>query len=274
MDYLLAKLSDSQKSKRVILSNINIYESLPEFGDGIPYNSERKLNEDEWFCIEEFSHKDYGVMLNQEHFEHIPQNQIQQEEYSMINYIVSVQDQHNIFIFQKITKGMMLKRKMYVVANRQPTIYRENMIVINEQGDAYYFKNTDKLYFRDLFKLTSIFPGINILYREATQEEVDEFLNNDIFTMSPEFDSTKVSRTNRRKIKEAKEKYDNFTPEQKQRWFAYIREYCPHIVTADNTFEIEADKNLTLILNGINQRYFTTAINNEKKLALAVESIS
>ena len=48
-------------------------------------------------------------------------------------------------------------------------------IIINDIPDAVYIKSEDTLYFQRLETISPIFKGIEKLYREATQEEVDRF---------------------------------------------------------------------------------------------------
>ena len=65
--------------------------------------------------------------------------------------------------------------------------------------------------------ITSIFNGINELYREATDDEVETFLSMDIINLESDFSKDQVKTANRRRIKEATERYNNFSTEQKNR---------------------------------------------------------
>lgn len=112
------------------------------------------------------------------------------------------------------------------------------LLVIKDIPDCVYVKDIDKLYFKNLNAITSIFNGINELYREAT------------------------------------ERYNNFSTEQKNRIPNYISQYCPHLYDATtNRFRISNEKELTELLNTLNQRYYTTEIDGEKRLANSVTKL-
>jgi hypothetical protein len=74
------------------------------------------------------------------------------------------------------------------------------IIVLNSNPDAYYNKTTDILYFRDLSKIKPIFNGIENLFREATNSEVQEFLNNDFISLSEGYSPEFVGTMNWRNI--------------------------------------------------------------------------
>lgn len=148
-------------------------------------------------------------------------------------------------------------------------------VVINFEPDAIYDKQNDKLYFKNLSSITSIFPGIDTLYREATNEETNNFLELQILNVNQNFNSDNVKTANRRRIKAAMEKYNSFSEEQKAELPAYLRTYC-----GDDIYDIESEKfvidneeQLTKVLNGINQRFYTTEIDGEKRLANSVTPI-
>ena len=62
------------------------------------------------------------------------------------------------------------------------------------------------------------------MYREATQDETEEFLENDFILLDEEFTAVNVKKANRKRI--AMATLATFTPVQKQSIFTYIREYC------------------------------------------------
>lgn len=53
------------------------------------------------------------------------------------------------------------------------------------------------------------------MYREATDDEVETFLSMDIINLESDFSKDQVKTANRRRIKEATERYNNFSTEQK-----------------------------------------------------------
>lgn len=73
-------------------------------------------------------------------------------------------------------------------------------IVINTIPDAIYNKNTDVLYFKRLESITSIFRGIDQLYKEATEDETTQFLKNDFIQLKQNYNASKVKTANRKRI--------------------------------------------------------------------------
>ena len=67
-----------------------------------------------------------------------------------------------------------LVRKKWFSISGAPRLEVDNpIIILNNSADAVYNISLDKLYFRKLETIKSMFKGIEELYREATQEEVD-----------------------------------------------------------------------------------------------------
>lgn len=109
--------------------------------------------------------------------------------YRKIAYVISVQedeDGNEIYIFQNVTSSLLLSKQKFISFGTFPDIAvagftntdqaslvnNENILVLKELPDCYYVKAEDKLYFRNLSSITSIFEGINELYNEATDDEV------------------------------------------------------------------------------------------------------
>ena len=96
----------------------------------------------------------------------------------------------------------------------------------------------------------------------------------DIINLESDFSKDQVKTANRRRIKEATERYNNFSTEQKNRIPNYISQYCPNLYDATtNRFRISNEKKLTELLNTLNQRYYTTEIDGEKRLANSVTKL-
>jgi hypothetical protein len=63
-------------------------------------------------------------------------------------------------------------------------VEHRKQIEIRVESDAVYLVDSDTLYFKTIGKLKVIFPGIEMLHREATQDEVDAFIENDFISLS------------------------------------------------------------------------------------------
>lgn len=96
----------------------------------------------------------------------------------------------------------------------------------------------------------------------------------DILKVASSFNENNVKTANRRKIKEGTERYNSFSQEQKDKIPRYLAKYCPNLYNEQTKrFNVEDEKGLTNLLNVFNQRYYTTEIDNEKRLANSVTAL-
>ena len=234
------------------------------------------LCEDQWFVLANFSQKEYAPSLVKEEFNAAKWSQIDREDYGKIDYIISVQDDGNQLIFQNVTNSLIYKRQSLLSLDDQPSLLnKEHLLVIHQQADAYYQRENDCLYFQRLSSITSIFPGINELYNEATDVEVEAVLSLPMLNLAADFTKDKVKTANRRRIREALDMYNQYDDQQKEQLPQYVNKYCqdPFFNDVTRKFDIKDEKTLTLFLNGLCQRYYTTEISQEKKVALSTERV-
>jgi len=276
MDFLFVKTKGRTGAFRKVLSDKTIYDNIPLFDDNRPYNDELRLHDDQWFVLERFSQKPYAPQLVTEAFNAAAWSQIDRVDYEKIDFLVSVQSEGNQLMFQNITSSLILKRQSWLSLDEQPSLLnKDHVLVIHNTADAYYLRDEDMLFFQRLSAITSIFPGINELYNEATDAEVENALQLDLLDVAPDFTKEQVKTANRRKIREAMDMYNNYTPQQKAQLPGYLQKYCPELTfDADfSKFSIKDEKELAQLLNGLCQRYYTTEISNEKRVALTVEEV-
>ena len=112
-----------------------------------------------------------------------------------------------------------------------------------------------------------IFKGMAILYREATDQEVKVFLSNSFITLTDGFETDKVKKTNRKLIAQAVDQFSNMKQEDREKIFSYIKEYCPNLSVEDQQFAISSNKDLKMLLYGIGQRFYTTPVGDEQRVA-------
>lgn len=272
MNYWMTKTRGRGSVDFIIMtSHVGFYQQ-PVISNTLSYNDEYKLQDEEWFVLENFSQKGYCWDLLRNPFDATAYSNLPRNSYPNINYLYAVQER--LYYFQKITKGKVLqKRLLSLTINQEPRCLDAGfVIIISDVPDAIYNSNEDRLYFRRLSDITNIFVGIDELYREATDMETTEFLGLDIIDVDADFTVDKVKTANRKRIKAAMDKYSTFTEEQKQRLHIYLQNYNSNLVYDVNTdkFKISSEKELTDLLNGINQRYYTTEIDGEKRLANSV----
>lgn len=287
MDYLLAKIRGRGAGFSMVLSGETVFDNIPDFSNARAYDDDYKLHDGEWFVVNDFSTKSYSIELLNNEFDATVYSNLAKQLYKKIAYVISVQEDEDgnvIYIFQNVTSSHLLSKQKYIsfgpielgisgVTNTDQAslINNENILVLKNLPDCYYVKAEDKLYFRNLSCITSIFDGINELYNEATDEEVQTLLDMEMVNLGADFGVDKVKIPNRRKIKEALIRYNSFSDEKKQLLPTYVSKYCPTLFDEETQkFNINSEKELTELLNGMNQRYYTTEIDEEKRLANSI----
>ena len=260
----------ANKYRKLLSTDENLYCSPDELIESsCPYTPGATSETGEWFKISEFSEKDFSIEITQKDYETVDYDSLQKAEYSQVDYLFAKIDD-NLF-FQNISKSKLVKKKGILGFGEGYRYERETAILfINEYPDAIYIPAEDALYFQRLEPIASIFGGISELYREATEHEVEEFLQNDFIDLTDGFESSKVKVANRKRIAMAMDTLSKMHDDDKKQIFAYICDYCPDIVTPEQKFKVGSEENLKMVLFGIEQRFYTTLVGGEKRIANSV----
>lgn len=275
MDHVLAKVKRlTKKPFFKLVSEYTLYENINiDVATCIPYSPVHNLDEDSWFKVEQFSQQEFCIDLLKSNFDPKDYDDLKKEQFSQISYIFSVQT--NDFYFQKITTSLFIKKKIIGFGEVATIEEGNNRLLINDQPDAIYFKQEDTLVFRNLAAISGIFKGIDVLYREATQQETESFLEEDFIDLKNNYDASKVSKPNRKRIALAMDSLAKMSAQDKLDILAYIGDYCDQKLKFDQAqqkFEISTDEELKLLLYGVEQRFYTTQFSHEKRLANSVVS--
>ncbi|MDW2001552.1 ATP F0F1 synthase synthase [Vibrio sp. 2304] len=276
MDHVLAKVKGLRKKPYFkLISDHTLYDAVVvDIAHCIDYDPDHNLDEDSWFKIEQFRVKNYCLDFLKGDFDSKDYDDLTKAQFSKIAYLFSVQNTD--IYFQKVTPSVFLKRKMIGFGETAEVEESQNRLVINTLPDAIYYKNADTLIFKNLATITSIFKGIDVLYKEATNDEVEEFLDEPYIELAGDYGLDKVSKPNRKRIALAMASLDAMTDDDKANMLGYIDEYCDQKLTfdeANSKFEISTDDELKLLLYGIEQRFYTTPFGHEKRLANSVVSL-
>lgn len=271
MNILLAKLTGKTNEILKIMSTENEVWKVQDTDNSKDYTPDYKLEPDEWYKLDDFLERDFNNAIIKGAFDSTSYNQIEPNQYSKISYICS--KQNNIFLFQRITASQFLSKKWLRISDAPVLEEEKPIIVLNSNPDAYYNKTTDILYFRDLSKIKPIFNGIENLFREATDTEVGEFLNKDFICLSENYSVESVKTMNRKRIVSALKTYSDFSDDERKEIINYTKDYCSKALVEDNKFVIKSEEDLKLVCFGIEQRYYTTQVGDEKRLANSVLKI-
>lgn len=273
MNYLLARIRDRKNGLRCVLTNQEVYTTPDTLDSAVPYAADDTLEEGEWFYLDSFSEKPYCLDLLKSKFNGTAYASINDNELSIISFLCSIQEDGLMYYFQHVTKTQLLGKKRVIFGDEVRLEKNSKEIIINPAPDAIYRKSDDKLFFQKLSSITSIFSGIDEIFREATEEETKTFLESDFIVLGESFNSTVVKKPNRKRIALAKEALTNFDAAQKKAVLQSIKDYYPSIINDDDSFKIENDEDLTYLLYGVLQRYYTTADGREKRIASSIRKL-
>lgn len=278
MDYICTKLTPKGRNDyRKILSSDKLV--FPQFDltsiSVTPYQPGTVLEEDALFSVANAKSQAFAVDLMQKAYKTQDFDAIKRPELHQIDYLFVLRENSPFIFFQNNSRTKLVaKKRIYFMG--ESFVYRDDWeeITIRDTPDAVYDRTTDTLYFQKLESVTGIFAGIDQLYKEATQEETEAFLSEDFISLKDGFSAEKVKTANRKRIALATETLKKLNQDQRKQMSDYIGEYCPDLKTADSKFEIGSEQNLKMLLYGIEQRFYTTLIGDEKRLANSVISLS
>ncbi|WP_267834376.1 ATP F0F1 synthase synthase [Escherichia coli] len=200
MDHVLAHIKTRAK-KRIfkLVSDQSLFDTVTiDLNACIPYNPDHNLDEDSWFKIEDFSQKEFCIELLKKDYDSKDYDDLTKDNFAKIAYLFAIQG--NDFYFQKITPSLFVKRKTLVFGEAAEIEKSQTRLVINALPDAVYFKVDDTLIFKNLATISSIFKGIDELYKEATKEEVEQFLDAQFIELGNDYNVDSVSKPNRKRI--------------------------------------------------------------------------
>lgn len=286
MSIVCAKLRQREKNKyrKVISVDEEVYSNNEiAITSSSLYTPGASLEEGEWFYVNNASKEEYKVDIMKpiqdssgsevQQIDTVDFNSLNKSEISKIDFIFL--EIGNVICFQKISRVNSVSKKGIIYFGESFEYQKDRQeIIINKHPDAIYDRISDKLYFKRLESITSIFKGIDQIYREATDTEVREFLGSDFIKLKEEYGIDSVKTANRKRIALAQNTLNNLNDDEKKDIFKYIGEYCPKLVASDNSFEIGSEEELKLLLYGIEQRFYTTIVGNEKRIANSVLSFS
>ena len=276
MNHVFARVKNLRKKPFFkLISDHTLYEDVNvSVASCVSYSPDHNLDEDSWFKIEGFKDRDFCLNILKNDFDTKDYDDLKKDKFSEIAYLLSVQG-HD-FYFQKVYPSLFIKRKSIIFGEVAKIEQPENRLVIKPLPDAIYLKDSDTLVFRDLAGIASIFKGIDVLFKEATKEEVTNFLA-EPFIKLENYSVDDVSKPNRKRIGLAMTTLSRMTQEDRNSLIPYISDYCKNTLTYDadsGKFTISKDDDLKQLIYGIEQRFYTTFISKEKRLANSVQAVA
>lgn len=273
MDHVLAKVKGRLEGYAKLLSDQPLFVRPENLKNSVEYTADYKLEDDEWYTVSKFSTREFYPTLLKSPIDSTDYRAIEKNMLRKIEYICSYQ-QENEFYFQRVYKSRWLvKRKIIDFSEDLKIDETGEGIIINDIPDALYIKNEDRLYFQKLETISPIFKGIENLYREATQGEVNDFLGRKFIKLYDGYNAGRVGKANRHRLAMALDTLNQLNSKQKKNLFRYTDDYYPKLDYDGKAFKIKNEEDLKNLLYGIEQRYYTTPVTHEKRIANSVHKI-
>jgi len=272
MNQLIAKIPGRGENYQKILSNQTLFALPEDLSPHISYSPDHNLDDDQWFGIDHFSKEKYCLEMLKNKFDSTDYGSLSKIDCEKIDFLCSYQN-GNEYYFQRVPKSQLVNRKTLRLGDTFQIEENSKIIIINKIPDAVYLKNQDTLYFKELSSITIIFKGIGYLYREATEQETVGFLKETFIQLKDDFSAKNVKTANRRRIAMVVDTLKNLDKKNKDKIFKYIKSYCPDLEYSDAAFTIKSENELKKLLYGIEQRYYTTIVGQEKRLANSIIKI-
>lgn len=278
MMQLIGKIKAKGKKQAVyskLISDKNIYAVDTKSLQLVPYAPDHNLDEDAWFKIDNFSQQPFCIELLKKAFVSSEYNDISSGDFAKIDYLCAVEGSY--YYFQKITPSLYATRNSLSFGEKVQLEKNAKRLFIQTLPDAIYDKAKDMLVFKNLVAISSIFKGIDQLYKEATNEEVTLFLQQPFIELASDYVCSKVSKPNRKRVALAMNTLASMPSDTKVKMIAYISDYCTDKLTYDdesNKFNISTDEELKYLLYGIEQRFYTTVLDDEKRLANSIQILA
>ncbi|MFK8795649.1 ATP F0F1 synthase synthase [Planococcus plakortidis] len=274
MSDLMVKLKGDQDYKKVL--NLDDDTALFPSYD-ITYTTEYDpkyiLEEEEYFTLTHFSQKPYFIDILEREFSDVEYNTLNEIKESKIEYIFWIDELK--YYFQRVTPSQIVERKI-ISLKKNKLIQDGPSLIVKDEADAFYNRESDTLYFRNLNAIKSIFPGIDFLFREATKEEVEEFLSQDFIKLDSDYGVDSVKTYNRKRIGLVSDLLNQMDKDQLDNTLDYVRKYCEDLKfdAKEQKFILESEGDLKSLVFGIDQRFYTTEVSGEKRLANSVTKIT
>lgn len=255
--------------RRVISGEALFGQEFPLLDACAEYDASTLLESDEWFKVSDFSERAFFPEFLNQPLNSTEVDELRKSEFGSISYLMSVEEGN--YCFQRVKPALVVRRKVLGYGDAAYLEQPETRIVINERPDAVYIPASNALLFRDLAAVAPLFSGIDELFREATDEQVSEFLQADFVTS--DMRSSSVSKPNRKRIALAMETLSKLAPADRTEVIRYTRGYSDDRLVFEEeseTFVITSDEDLKMLLYGIEQRYYTTIVGAERRLANSI----
>lgn len=274
----------SESSKNLILIENEF--NFPSISLEKEFQPDYTLDTSEWFYVH-LNDEDKAQMIGP----YLPAaistadaNNIVSNQYKELTtlYLVSNDNQEKLkIIFNRVFDKFHIESKTFLkfINSNEATVTKEkDVIEFNNSIDAYWDGGTSKLYFKSYSTIKPLFKGLEKFYRIATSEEVGSFINSEFFKVEKSFKSETLGERALKHIAsiiDAKSiNLSDLTIRTKYNEYAKGYSESGFSISDDGKFILTKTSDLTHVINLLQEKYYTSQITNEKRVANSTSKIS
>ena len=137
-----------------------------------PYSPRSSIDGDQWFFIDRVKQKGYydEILVGDDTVEY---PLLDGQKLSDCKFILDYHE--DCLCVQNVSNRKIMKKRM--LSPKGKFVERGSKLIINDEPDYIYDKLNDRLYFKKLTAVSHLLPNIIEEYREATEEEVRNFID-------------------------------------------------------------------------------------------------
>lgn len=242
--------------------------SKPDLSHPIEFEPGRSLHPDEWSKI----------TLDESQVNEMVQPYLDDADNSTRRRTVSSNDYTKVvglyktdgktLLITKVTPGLRVESKTFLGLSEYPEMKTyEKAIEFSGQVDAYY--ENSNLYFKNYSKISTLFSGIEVFYRNATAVEKQDFLSKSFFEIE-NVDVDSIGMRDSHKIAAILDdpRIDLNDLNFQQKVLQYAQEFRPLIVSDEGKLKITDKKTLHDTLSVLTERYYKSELFGDKREAI------
>lgn len=239
---------------------------VPNVSLALPFEVDiRPLAEGEWYFIpltEEQKEEMLGGYM-WENTNMLP-SIISPDNYADIKAIYMVFGEHTMFT--KITSRHVAQSKKYITFGEKPALTESsNSILLTGEVDAYW--NGRLLYFKKFAFVRPLFPGMQKVYKEVTEDVTNEFLSSAVFELKEEMSSDFIGLRNRKMISSIikGKTVDLNDPITYGKYLTYAEEYNLDLEIESGKISLIDNGDINKVISLLGENFYTTDVTREKR---------
>lgn len=173
-------------------------------------------------------------------------------------------------IFKYIPRSKFLRDSTIISLGDEPRVTEvRDVLAIGPDVHAVYNTVTNRFYFSDFQAAKHVFGRLEVVYRHATQKDVDEWLDPGLFNIDDDFDTFSISTPNRKKMEYANHELHIDLDDQTiiDRLSTYAIRNGPGGLFENSKFNIRSNADVSEALRLITGAYFQNEITGDLMIA-------